>query len=80
MNMKQKLYCYVDENGQDTKGDIFIVSVVVTGKERDELLSLCEEIERRSGKGKFKWSKAERKKRLDYIKQIFSNKHFKRKL
>lgn len=38
--VKQKLYCYVDENGQDTKGDIFIVSIVVTGKERDELLVL----------------------------------------
>lgn len=50
---KQKLYCYVDENGQDTKGDIFIVSVVVTGKERDRLLNLCEEIEVESGKGKF---------------------------
>jgi len=79
-NLKQKLYCYVDENGQDTKGDIFIVSIVVTGKERDELLDLCEEIEEKSGKGKFKWGKAENKRRLEFIKQIFSNKNFKEKL
>lgn len=78
--VKQKLYCYVDENGQDTKGDIFIVSVVVTGKERDELLTLCEEIEQKSGKGKFKWGKAERKLRLEFIKQIFFNKNFRGKL
>lgn len=78
--IKQKLYCYVDENGQDTKGDIFIVSVVVTGKERDELMSLCEEIEEESGKGKFKWGKAEKKRRLEFIKQVFSIKKFKGKL
>ena len=78
--VKQKLYCYVDESGQDTKGDVFIVSVVVTGKERDELLTLCEEIEEKSGKQKDKWGKAKHKRRLDYIKQIFSNKIFKEKL
>lgn len=27
---KQKLYCYVDETGQDTEGRLFLVSVVVT--------------------------------------------------
>jgi len=30
---KQKLYCYVDETGQDTAGKIFIVSVVIIEKE-----------------------------------------------
>lgn len=78
--VKQKLYCYVDENGQDTKGDVFIVSIVVTGKERDELLTLCEEIEVESGKGKFKWGKAEHNRRMDYLKRIFSTKTFKEKL
>lgn len=76
----KKLYCYVDESGQDTKGDIFIVSIVVTGSERDELLKLCEGIEIKSGKGKFKWGKAENKRRLDYLKSIFSSKFFKGKL
>lgn len=79
-NVKQKLYCYVDESGQDTKGDIFIVSVVVTGDERDKLLRLCEEIERKSGKQKDKWGRSKPKRRLDYIKLIFSNKNFKEKL
>lgn len=78
--IKQKLYCYVDESGQDTKGDIFIVSIVITGKERDELLTLCEQIEKESGKGKFKWGKAEYNRRMEYIKRIFSSKIFKGKL
>lgn len=79
-HVKQKLYCYVDESGQDTKGDIFIVSIVITGKERDELLILCEDIEEKSGKGKFKWGKAEHNRRMNYLKRIFASKIFKEKL
>jgi hypothetical protein len=26
----RKLYCYVDESGQDTEGKIFVVSIVIT--------------------------------------------------
>jgi len=76
----KKLYCYVDETGQDTQGKLFVVSVVVSSNERDELLKLCEEIEKESGKGKFKWGKAEKKLRLDYLKRIFKTKIFKGKL
>jgi hypothetical protein len=32
-----KLYCYVDETGQDTLGKFFIVAIVVAGNQRDEL-------------------------------------------
>ena len=76
----KKLYCYVDENGQDTKGRIFIVSVVVTGRKRDDLLNLCEQLEQESGKGKFKWGKAEYKYRLEYLRRVFANNHFKENL
>ena len=31
----KKIYCYVDETGQDTKGKLFIVSIVVVGKDKD---------------------------------------------
>lgn len=79
-NIKQKLYCYVDENGQDTKGKVFIVSIVVTGKERDSLMQLCEEIEEKSGKKKDKWGRSNYLRRLDYLKRILSSKSFKRKL
>ena len=76
----KKLYCYVDETGQDTEGKLFIVSVVVTSDERDALLKLCEDIEKESGKGKFKWGKSEKKRRLKYLKRIFETKIFKDKL
>ena len=35
---KQKLYAYVDESGQDTKGSMFVVSVLVLEEERETVL------------------------------------------
>ena len=49
-----KLYCYVDESGQDPQSEIFIVAVVVTGEQRDKLLQPCEQLEKVSGKRKDK--------------------------
>jgi hypothetical protein len=34
----EKLYCYVDEIGQNTGGKFFVVTVAVTKKERDDML------------------------------------------
>ncbi|MGD8457512.1 MAG: DUF3800 domain-containing protein [Anaerolineales bacterium] len=76
----KKLYCYVDETGQDTGGEIFIVSVVVLEKERDRLLTLCEEYELSSGKGKFKWGKAKHDLRMKYMHHIFAEKYFRGRL
>lgn len=73
----KKFYCYVDENGQDTQGDIFIVSVVVTEENRDELLTLCEQLEQVSGKRKDKWGKAKHERRMRYISHIFADDRFK---
>lgn len=47
----KKIYCYVDETGQDTGGKIFVVSIILTMTERDSLLGLCEKIEKETGKG-----------------------------
>ena len=78
----QKLYCYVDETGQDTMGEIFIVSVVIIIDEKlkNELLAFCEELEKTSGKGKFKWGKARNDKRLNYLESIFRDNRFKKVL
>ncbi len=73
----KKLYCYVDESGQDTKGKIFVVSVVVTEENRDEFLSLCEKLEEVSGKKKDKWGGAKHDKRIRYISHIFADDRFK---
>jgi len=58
MPKTHKLYCYVDETGQDTKGRLFIVVAVVVAAERDKLNQYLEEAERTSGIGKRKWVRA----------------------
>lgn len=76
----KKLYCYVDETGQDTEGNIFLVSIVITGDERDHLADLLQEIERISGKGEDKWNKSKDESRSAYIRLIFQEPVFKAKL
>jgi hypothetical protein len=66
----KRLFCYVDESGQDTQGELFVVSVVITDEEREALINICEEIERQSGKGRVKWSKARHPQRLAYLQQV----------
>jgi GNAT superfamily N-acetyltransferase len=68
--MTKKLYCYVDESGQDTRGKLFVVSVVVTAEERDDLTQMLEQIERETGKGHRKWHKAGKRRRLSYIERV----------
>ena len=73
-----KLYCYVDESGQDSVAQrghkpIFVVAVVVTSKDRDELTALCEAYEKASGKRKDKWGKAKRAERLRYLRLILAD-------
>jgi hypothetical protein len=68
----QKLYCYVDETGLDTEGAYFLVSVIVTGEERDQLNTTLEQIEQKSGKGKVKWAWAKDSLRLAYIKTVLN--------
>jgi hypothetical protein len=76
----QKLYCYVDETGQDTEGNLFIVSVVIADHERDAVIELCEKIEREIGKKRVKWIKTDYAKRLEYIRRIIQEPVFKGKL
>jgi len=72
-----KLYCYVDETGQDTKGQFFLVSIVITGPERDAVIAELEHIEQASKKGLVKWHKASFDRKLVYLNAILSNPSFK---
>jgi hypothetical protein len=78
----QKLYCYVDETGQDTEGMLFIVVSVVVARDRDQLDRYLEETERTSGIGKKKWVRAKSTptSRDQYLESIitgdFKNKIF----
>ena len=74
---KQYLYCYVDETGQDTDGQFFVVSVVISDSRRGELIAALEAIERRSGKGNVKWMKVRGGQRLAYISEVLGSPLFK---
>lgn len=80
MKSKQKLYCYVDESGQDTKGRLFVVGIVVLEKEKDEIEKLLLKIEAKSDKGDRKWTKSRKKERLAYISVLKESGRFKNKL
>jgi hypothetical protein len=43
---KEKLYCYVDETGQDAASTVFVVVAVVSAEEQDALRQALMEIER----------------------------------
>lgn len=72
----QKLYCYVDETGQDTRGEFFLVSAIIVGNERDDLRVLLEEIEVNSGKGRVQWVRTRDEYRLAYISAILTQPAF----
>lgn len=76
----QRLYCYVDETGQDTSGKLFIVSVVVTEQERDLIETQLEQLEQRSGKKKARWIKTSLRAKQLYLTQIFQSNLFVGKL
>jgi hypothetical protein len=78
--MSAKLYCYVDETGQDTHGRLFLVAVVVTGEEREQLRGLCEALEGRSRKGRRKWSKTSAERRIAYARGVVDQPLFAGKL
>ena len=69
-NPKQKFYVYVDESGQDTKGNFFIVSVLILKKNQNLILEKLKQIEAESQKANIKWSKSHSKFRKKYIERL----------
>jgi hypothetical protein len=78
--MTQKLYCYVDETGQDTQGRLFVVAAVIVASDRESERQLLRQIERASGKGRKKWTKATREQRRSYAGQLVEKSAFKGQL
>lgn len=66
---RQRINNYVDESGQDTKGELFTVAVVAVA-DNDKFRQLCESAEEMSGKRKKKWASAERSRRLNYLRAV----------
>ena len=76
MPPKQKLSCFVDETGQDTKGALFIVAIVIAACDVEPLRATLEQIEHTSTKGKRKWFKTSAPRRTAYIQHIISHPRF----
>lgn len=71
MTSKQKLYCYVDETGQDTEGKLFLVVVVLEKQVDIEALhKTLEKIEKLTKKNLLKWTKTPFEVRKEYLKLL----------
>lgn len=69
-----KLTAFVDESGQDTEGEIFVVTIVVLENEKQGLANMLDRIEVESGKRNVKWHKAGHSVRKDYMERLLAEK------
>jgi hypothetical protein len=68
---KAKLLCFVDETGQDTYGKFFLVFAVLLEQEKkDTLESILEQVERDTGKHKYKWKNTDNKLKEVFLQEI----------
>lgn len=73
----QKVYCFVDESGQDTLGSFFVVATLVVKNEKEKIEKQIEDLEKETGKRKAKWNKAVHSERIDFVTKLISNKSIK---
>lgn len=64
----KKLYCYVDETGQDAGSEFFIVVSVVSAENQQELSRCLLEIEQKTRVGQRKWHKTRSPEREEFLK------------
>jgi len=66
----QKLYCYVDETGQDMATEFFVVVAIVNDKDQNSLRTKLCQIEAIAKIGQRKWHKADIEKRKQFLKLV----------
>lgn len=66
----QKLYCYVDEAGQDPKSDFFVVVVVVSDTNQDALRRQIVDTEETAKTHGLKWHKTEHQRRVRFLSLV----------
>lgn len=66
----QKLYCYLDETGQDAKSEFFIVVAIVSDKDQQQLRRQLSDIEEIAQTNRLKWHKTEHRRRMDYLSLV----------
>ena len=72
-NFMQKLYCYVDETGQDMATEFFVVVSVVNDKDQNLLRIKLRQIEAIAKIGQRKWHKADIEKRKQFLKLVIKD-------
>jgi len=68
--VQRKLYCYVDETGQDAGSEFFIVVAIVSDKEQDLLRNQLLEIESQTKIGQRKWHKSQTERNVLYLQSV----------
>lgn len=68
----QKLYCYVDETGQDARSRSFVVVAVVRAGEQDAARDLLLDLENATGTNHLKWHKTQNARRLKYLRLVLA--------
>lgn len=70
----QKLYCYVDETGQDPASRFFIVVTVVSDQEQDALRVRLLDAEKTAETNHLKWHKTVHSRRMKYLSLVLERK------
>lgn len=68
----QKLYCYVDETGQDASSQFFIVVAIVSSGDQHALRERLIQIEKKAKTGHRKWHKSKSERRIAYLRQVLN--------
>ena len=66
----ERIYCYVDETGQDVGSDVFIVVAIVSIGDQEVLRSELIKIEQLARTHSLKWHKTSGKQRLQYLSLV----------
>jgi len=66
----QKLYCYVDETGQNVGSEFFIVVAVVSDEDQYRLRRQLTDVEEVAQTNQLKWHKTEHSRRIKYLSLV----------
>jgi len=67
---KQKIFCYVDESGQDARSKVFVVVALVTDEDITKIRQTVEKVELTSGAGFRKWHKLTTIRKRKFIRLV----------
>src|SRR3989344_2761775 len=66
----QKLYCYVDETGQDPGSEVFIVVAVIVTSNLNAVRERLEDLEKTTRINNVKWHKASYNYRIKFMEEF----------